>query len=188
MKNIKLLLIGGSAGCLNIILKLLPALKNNSNIAIVFILHRKSGGGSMLINLLATKTTIPVKEAEEKELIEGGKMYVAPADYHLLIESNHTFSLDFSEKVNFSRPCIDVSFETGARAFQENAIGLLLSGANSDGTNGLVCIKKNHGIVLVQNPATAEVPFMPQYAKDHVEPNELLDLDEMIEYINHRIN
>lgn len=112
----ELLVVGGSAGSLDVILKVLPSIRSNFNIAIVIVLHRKNNFESVLTSLFAAKTSLPVKEAEEKDVIEPGCIYIAPADYHLLVEKNSTFSLDFSEKVNFSRPSIDVTFESAADA------------------------------------------------------------------------
>src|SRR5690606_14924914 len=104
------------------------------------------------------------KEAEDKEKIKPGTIYVAPADYHLFLESDHSFSLDISEKVNFSRPCIDLTFSTGSDAYKEKAVGILLSGANSDGVRGFESIKKRGGYTIVQDPATAQVSYMPAQA------------------------
>jgi two-component system chemotaxis response regulator CheB len=102
----------------------------------------------------------------------------------LLIESDHTFSLDASEKVNFSRPSIDVSFESAAEVFKENLVCLLLSGANSDGTAGLKTVKEFGGMALVQNPASAVVSFMPESAIANLDVDNVLDSHEMAEYIN----
>lgn len=162
------MLVGGSAGSLEAILQLLPALKTEKNLAIVLVIHRKSGE-SHLVNLLRDKMDWLVKEAEEKESIKPGTIYTAPADYHLLIESDCTFSLDYSEKVHFSRPAIDVTFESAADVYGTSVIALLLSGANSDGTYGLQKIKQQGGIVMVQLPADAAVSYMPQSAIDNVE-------------------
>ena len=159
------MLIGGSAGSLEALLQFLPSLPVLNRLAIVVVVHRRSGE-SLLPELLNDKTAWVVKEAEEKEKIEPGTLYVAPADYHLLIEQDRTFSLDYSEKVNYSRPSIDVTFEAAAEIYGASAIALLLSGANQDGTEGLRKIKQAGGYVMVQNPAEAAVSYMPQHAID----------------------
>lgn len=164
----QLLLVGGSAGSLEAILQFLPALRTERNLAILLVMHRRSGAESQLVSLLQDKLDWQVKEAEEKEKITEGTVYIAPADYHLLVEDNKTFSLDYSEKVNYSRPSIDVTFETAADVYRTAVIALLLSGANSDGTDGLVCIKHSGGYVIVQSPADAQVPYMPQSALENV--------------------
>jgi two-component system chemotaxis response regulator CheB len=174
----EVLLIGGSAGSVEALLELLPLLPNNRQYAIVLVLHRRSGE-SMLPDLLRHRTDWTVKEAEEKEAIEAGTIYVAPADYHLLIEKDRSFSLDYSEKVNYSRPSIDVTFETAAEAFGTAAIALLLSGANDDGTEGLQKLKAVGGYVMVQDPKEALVSYMPQHAVARVRIDAVVKLAEV---------
>jgi two-component system, chemotaxis family, protein-glutamate methylesterase/glutaminase len=180
--NFKLVAIGGSAGSLEVILKMLEDLRND-RLAIIIVLHRKGSVYSTLADLLNLRTVIKVKEAEEKEFIEPGTVYVAPADYHLLIENNRSLSLDYSEKVNFSRPSIDVTFECAASVFGKNAIGVLLSGGNADGVEGLKAIKKAGGYCVVQDPDTALVSFMPQYALNEIEVDKKLQGDELAGFL-----
>ncbi|MGZ5210206.1 MAG: chemotaxis protein CheB [Kaistella sp.] len=184
MKQCEALVIGGSAGSLDALLQVLPGLDAALPFPIILVLHRKSGKDNILTDLLATKTRLNVKEIEEKEPLMPATLYIAPPNYHLLIENDRTFSLDASEKVNFSRPSIDVTFECAAEVFGENMVGLLLSGANSDGAAGLKCIKESGGDAVVQNPASAVVAFMPQYALDHVNIDAVLNPTEMANYIN----
>ncbi|NTS40345.1 chemotaxis protein CheB [Flavisolibacter sp. BT320] len=168
-----LLLIGGSAGSLEAILQFLPGLKREPTLAIVLVLHRRAGE-SMLTELLQDKTDWQVKEAEEKEAIVPGTLYIAPADYHLLVEKDGSFSLDYSERVHYSRPAIDVTFETAAEAYGPAVIALLLSGANQDGTAGLRKIKEAGGLVLVQDPEDAVVSYMPKFALDHIDVDKVM--------------
>lgn len=177
-----LLVIGGSAGGLEAILQILPALKREPSLAMVLVLHRR-GGESMLTELLQDKTAWNVKEAEEKEPIEPGTLYIAPADYHLLIEQDRTFSLDYSEKIHYSRPAIDVTFETAAEAYGPQVIGLLLSGANQDGAGGLQKIKSAGGFVMVQDPAEAVVAYMPKFAMEHVAVDRILPAKEIASFV-----
>lgn len=179
-----ILIIGGSAGSLEVILKILPNLDTAIAFPIVLVLHRKSGRDSMLTELLSSKTEINVKELEEKEEIKSGNIYIVPPNYHLLIETDHTFSLDASEKVNFSRPSIDVTFESASEVFKENLFCILLSGSNSDGTEGLKKVKDNGGRVFVQNPVLAQAAFMPQSAIQNADVDAVLDVDEMAVFIN----
>lgn len=179
-----MLIIGGSAGSLDIILKLLPDLRLDLAFPIIVVLHRQKSSDSVLTNIFASKTTLTVKEAEEKDIIAPGCIYIAPADYHLLIEKDYTLSLDFSEKVNFSRPSIDVTFQTAAEAYQSELAGLLLSGASGDGTEGLRAVKEYGGTVWVQNPLTAQVAYMPEQAIARVEVDRIIDADELAHYIN----
>lgn len=184
-QHCEILIIGGSAGSLDVLLTVLPDLKADLAFAIILVLHRKSGRDNMLTELLRAKTWLRVKELEEKEQIKATNIYIVPPNYHLLIENNRTFSLDVSEKVNFSRPSIDVTFESAAEVFRENLVCLLLSGSNSDGTDGSIKVKENGGKVFVQNPVSAGSPFMPQNAKEHGKIDAVLNIEEIAEFINH---
>lgn len=177
-------LIGGSAGSLEVLLKVLPDLDSHLPFPIIIVLHRKPGKDSILTDLLAAKTQLHVKEIEEKEKIKPSTIYIAPPNYHLLVERNGTFSLDASEKVNFSRPSIDVSFESAADTFKQGLFCLLLSGANSDGTEGLLKVKKTGGTILVQEPSSAVVSYMPEAALAQMEVDEVLKPEEMANYLN----
>lgn len=159
-----IILIGGSAGSLQVLLRTLPQLPSALLLPVVVVLHRRASSNSSLESVLQAHSSLPVKEAEDKEEIMAGKIYVAPSDYHLLIERNKTFTLDFSEKVNFSRPSIDVTFESAADIFGYRTIGILLSGANADGASGIRMINKRGGLTAVQDPGTSASPYMPQKA------------------------
>jgi len=180
----QVIVIGGSAGSLDVILKVLPDIRLNKHTAIIIVLHRKSSDDSPLVELLSYKTTLSVKEAEEKDLICGQCIYVAPSDYHLLIERDHTFSVDFSEKVNYSRPSIDITFQVVAEIYGKNTTAILLSGANADGTAGLQEVRRYQGKTVIQDPRTAEVSYMPQYALNNLTPDEILADDQIADYIN----
>lgn len=179
-----LLVIGGSAGSLSVIISILEQLLT-ARYAVVIVLHRRGSADSLLAGLLASRTAMPVKEAEEKELIMPGTVYLAPADYHLLIERDHTFSLDASEKVHFSRPSIDVTFESAAIIYRHKAAGLLLSGGNQDGSAGLQSISKTGGLTIVQDPGSAEVGMMPEFAISLFRPDKIITKEELPEYIRH---
>ncbi|WP_423149244.1 chemotaxis protein CheB [Rubrolithibacter danxiaensis] len=184
MKQTKLIAIGGSAGSLNVIIKLLPRLKPDFNIPLVIVLHRKKAINSSLAAIFSHKTPLNVKEVEDKDPILPGNVYLAPADYHLLIEKEGTFSLDASEKILFSRPSIDVTFETAAEAYRESLTCFLLSGANADGTRGLQKVREYGGTVVIQNPSTAEISFMPNHALANLDIDFVLDCNEMATFIN----
>ena len=183
-KSDRLLIIGGSAGSLEVLLDILPKLNPVSSFIIVIVLHRKSGEDNMLEDLISFKSKIPFKETEDKVELEPGYLYVAPSDYHLLIENTGHISLDTSEKVNYSRPSIDVAFESAAEVYGKNLTGVLLSGANADGTAGLEAIKKKGGTTIVQQPDTAEVAFMPLNAILNSPPDLILSTSAILEYIN----
>ena len=184
MKNCEALIIGGSAGSLDVLFKVLPAINTNITFPIIIVVHRKQGTDSLLSNLLATKTLLKVKEIEEKEKVLPGSVYIVPSDYHSLIEKDQTFSLDYSEKVNYSRPSIDVTFQSAAEIYQDKLVCLLLSGSNADGVNGLITVKKFGGKAIVQDPLTAQVDYMPAQAILRAKIDKVLPIDEMADYIN----
>ena len=186
--NKQLLIIGGSAGSLDVISFLLPKLIFPITYSIVIVVHRKQGIDDLLTGLLQNGSSLPVREAREKEIIRAGTIYLAPPDYHLLFENNKTFSLDHSEKVNFSRPSIDVSFESASHVFKENVLGLLLSGANQDGTAGLKQIKKMGGKIIIQDPESASFPYMPMHAMQVTLPDAVLAKGEMSNYIHNHFS
>jgi two-component system, chemotaxis family, protein-glutamate methylesterase/glutaminase len=159
-----MLILGGSAGSLAVIFGLLPLLKPPVPFAIVLVLHRKNASDSSLPELLSLKTSIPVKEVEDKDPITPGTIYLAPSDYHLLIEKNGFFALDDSEKVQYSRPSIDVTLESAADAYGSKLIAILLSGANEDGTLGLAAVKQAGGTIIAQDPDSAQIAVMPRHA------------------------
>ena len=183
-RHFKTIVIGGSAGSLEVLFRLLPKLRPDLKIAVIIVLHRRNSGDSSLSELLSTKSSIPTQEVEDKDPILPGNIYLAPSDYHLLAEKNFTFSLDYSEKINFSRPSLDVTFESAADVYGSSLIGIILSGANEDGTKGLLTIKNNGGIIVAQEPRTAQMPLMPQYAIDHAAIDYILGIDEMADFIN----
>ncbi len=184
----KAVIIGGSAGSLEVLIKTLPELSADIDFPIIIVVHRKQGMDSLLTELLAKKTVLNVKEADEKEPILNGTIYIAPSNYHLLIETDYTFSLDYSEKVNFSRPSIDVTFQSAALAYKGGLVGLLLSGSNADGVNGLITISKYNGVSLVQDPSSAQVSYMPEQAILRANVANVLKIEEIPVYINSLIS
>jgi len=180
----EILLIGGSAGSISVLLEVLPDLQRQLSFPIVVIVHRKSHPESILEELLGFRSRIPVEEAYDKMTLKDGHIYLVPADYHLLFEDKRMVSLDFSEKVNYSRPSIDVTFQSAAQIFMEHTVALLLSGANADGLEGLRCVAQQGGRILVQDPDTAEIAYMPQQALFNLQVDAVLKPQEMAVFIN----
>lgn len=180
----EMVVIGGSAGSLQVILEMIKNLKENLQFPIVLVLHRKAHSTNILQTLLQQFISAEVVEIDDKSEIENGKLYIAPADYHLLFENKKTMSLDSSEKMNYSRPSIDVTFRSAAEVFGENLVGILLSGANADGVEGLYYIKKNNGRVWIQDPETAEVNFMPKQAVEEIDYDRIIKPEDLANYIN----
>jgi two-component system chemotaxis response regulator CheB len=179
----KMVVIGGSAGSLEVVIRIVSQLPANGVTSFVIIVHRKNSADSILQNLLSTKTKLPVKEVEDKEKILPGTIYLAPPDYHLLFENESGFSLDTSEKIHHSRPSIDVTFESAAEIYGSSLIGVLLSGANADGSEGIKKISENKGLTIVQNPISAEVAFMPEQAINKMTPGAILHGHEIATYL-----
>jgi two-component system chemotaxis response regulator CheB len=173
------IVIGSSAGGLKALLELLSFIPKSYPIPIIIVQHLLDGNDSMLAELLDEKSAIRVKEAEDKEPLLEGFAYLAPPGYHLLIEDDHTLSLSMDPRVNFSRPSIDVLFDSAAFVYEERCIGIVLTGASGDGSQGLCKIKENGGLTLVQDPSTAEFNTMPKTAIEAIAVDHILPLDEM---------
>ncbi len=160
--NYKLVVMGSSAGGIEVLSEILYNV--SLTVPIVIAQHISSDTGFSFANVLNEKIAAEVKEAEDKQEFHSGVVYVAPANYHLLINADSTFSLSVEEKVNYSRPSIDVLFESVAMAYGRAAIGVILTGANSDGAQGLKKIRSFGGLAVIQDPETAYCSVMPQAA------------------------
>jgi len=164
MEKNGVIVIGGSAGSIEVIIKLIPIIPADFSHAIVIVIHRKATADYHLEDVLNRKSKIQVLEIQDKMQLEKNKMYLVPGDYHLLIDKTELMSLDVSEKINYSRPSIDVTFESFAKVYGNKCVGILLSGANSDGALGLKKIKDAGGLSIVQSPDSAAVATMPMAA------------------------
>jgi two-component system chemotaxis response regulator CheB len=184
MSTCSILAIGGSAGALDALIRLLAGIRTVLPFPVVIILHRANSQDSTLTEVLAAKAGVPVKEIEDKEAVLPGVIYLVPADYHVLLEKDRTFSLDASEKVNYSRPSIDVTLDSIVDVYGGGCVGMILSGGNADGTAGLLKIKKAGGIICVQDPETAQVSYMPQNVLSVTKVDRILKPEEMAGFIN----
>jgi two-component system chemotaxis response regulator CheB len=158
------IVIGVSAGGFKALHTMLPRFPKDFPCPVIIVQHRKATEDDFFIESLNSKCSLFVKEAEDKEMLKPGKVYIAPGNYHLLVERDKTLSLSVDEPVSYARPSIDVLFETSAKAFASHLVGVILSGANSDGSNGIRAIKANGGLTIAQDPETAEVSVMPKSA------------------------
>jgi len=162
--NFQAIVIGVSAGGFNATHAILSSFPEDFPLPVIIVHHRMEGSGTYLAESLNANCRLTVKEADEKEEIEPGTVYIAPAGYHLLIEKNRTFSLCVDEPVCYARPSIDVLFETAAQTYMSHLIGIILTGANSDGSEGVRRIKEKGGLTIAQDPETAEAKAMPAAA------------------------
>lgn len=181
--NYEAIVIGVSAGGMKAMKVIFSLLPKDFNIPIIIVQHLSSRSENQWIKLLNDKSNLFIKEADEKEIIEQGIVYIAPPNYHLLIETNKTFSLTIDEYVNFARPSIDVLFESAAEAYKNKLIGVVLTGSNNDGTKGIKRIQECGGLVIIQNPETAESAYMPASAIAAVHPDYILSLEDIIKLL-----
>ena len=177
------IVIGVSAGGMNAIKTLCTLLPKGFRIPIVILQHVSPRSDSEWVKLLNNKSHLNIKEADEKEKIGSATVYIAPPNYHLLIEEDKTFSFTIDERINFARPSIDVLFETAAEIYKNKLIGIVLTGSNSDGTNGIKRIAECGGLTIIQNPETAESPFMPASALGAIKPDHVLNMEDIIKLL-----
>jgi two-component system chemotaxis response regulator CheB len=156
--------IGASAGALEALSAILPALSTEFRLPVMVVVHVPSDRRSVLAELFRAKCKVQVREADDKEPIVGGTVYFAPADYHLLVEPDKSLSLSSDEPVLFSRPSIDVLFESAADAYGPALIAIVLTGANEDGAKGMRAVFELGGVALVQRPDHAFARAMPEAA------------------------
>ena len=181
IKN-RLVVMGASQGGLVAMQRLLGQLSGKFALPVVIVLHRGRQQGKLLTELLQKTSPLTVVEAEDKTALIDGRIYVAPADYHLLVDGNH-LALSTERPVNCARPSIDVLFESAAYAGAERLIAVLLTGAGSDGVKGLKTVKEHGGYIIVQDPQEAENPVLPKAALAEVEADAVLTIDEMARYL-----
>ncbi len=174
------IVMGLSAGGTDLLMKMLPFLAADFSLPLIIVLHMHPDSINTLHSILNDMCSLTVKQAGDKEAIKPGVVYLAPPDYHLMIEDDLTFSLSLDEPVKYSRPSIDVLFETAADAFGADLIGVVMSGANSDGSDGLEKIKKTGGLAIVQQPATAEADVMPKAALAATTVDHVLAPEEIV--------
>jgi two-component system, chemotaxis family, protein-glutamate methylesterase/glutaminase len=158
------IVIGTSAGGVEALAVLLPALRPATDVAVFIVLHLPRDRPSLLVEIFQPKCAMRVLEAQDKEPAEPGTIYFAPPDYHLLVDRGPQLMLSADDPVNFSRPSIDVLFESAADVFGERLLGIILTGANDDGARGLDAVRRAGGWTIVQQPETAQASLMTEAA------------------------
>lgn len=174
--------IGASLGGTTALQVLLPALPPEFPAAVTLVFHRAKGPDETLVRFLRKNCRLPVEEAQDKTPIRPGRLYFAPADYHLLVEDNH-FALSTEAAVSYARPSIDVLFESAADAYGKNAVGIVLTGAGHDGAAGLAAIQRRGGLTIVQAPETAECSGMPNAAMATGMVDRTLALESIVPFL-----
>lgn len=180
----ELIVIGTSLGGLSALKTVLGALPQDLSAAVAVVQHRHRESDQGLGNFLQQFTVLPVHEVEDKERIQPGHVYLAPADYHLLVEYEY-FSLSVDEPVSYARPSIDVLLESAADSYNKRVIGVILTGANQDGVKGLSNLKAQGGIAIVQDPDTAESPVLPRAAIAAIAVDAILPLPQIAPRLIH---
>jgi len=182
-RRVEGIVIGASAGALEALSILLSKLPRDYPLPIFGVVHLPADGKSVLAECLQTKCVIRVREADDKEPIQSGTVYFAPPDYHLMLDSKQRLSLSSEEPVWYSRPSVDVLFESAAEVYGGSLIGIVLTGASPDGAHGLHAIEQAGGIALVQRPDLSYASTMPQAALDECARATALELTEIADYL-----
>lgn len=188
MENKEIIIIGGSAGSVNVLLNMLPLVTTETCLPIILLIHRKTSEENALAGLLQLKTNIKIIEVEDKMPIASNRIYLAPANYHLLIETDKVFTLDYSEKINYSRPNIDVCMESLVEVYGGKIIGILLTGSNNDGAMGMKMIHDAGGYTIIQSPDSCLFPTMPLDAEKLSAPDKKLTPEQIAEFITNLKN
>ena len=179
MKKYKAIVIGTSAGGMKALTFILSNLPEDYPMTVFIAQHLHPVQDGYFVQYYSELCKLRVKEPQSGEKIQSGFVYFAPPNYHLLIENDMSMSLSTSEKVNYARPSIDVLFDSASDAYLSELIGIILTGANDDGAKGMLTIKKNGGLTIVQDPANSEYPVMPGAAIKLVEIDYIKPLDEI---------
>lgn len=178
----KAVVIGGSAGSFQGMVKILAQLPKGFPLPIIMALHRLKHVRHGFVEALSLKSVVPVTEPYDKEHIKKGSIYLAPANYHMSVELGHYFALSTEEMVNNSRPSIDITLSSCAYVYKEKLIGILLSGANRDGALGMKHIKDRGGLTIVQDPAECMIETMPKAALAVTQIDHVLKVDQIVEF------
>ena len=180
-RRIEAVVIGASAGGVQALSEILPALRRDCGAAILVVLHLPRERPSRLVEIFSPKCAVPVREALDKEPVEPGVIYFAPPDYHLLLDEGPQVVLSVDDLVHYSRPSVDVLFESAADVYGDRLMAVILTGANEDGSSGLASVCDAGGWAVVQEPATAQSPMMVVSALKRCPEALVLDLDRIAE-------
>jgi two-component system chemotaxis response regulator CheB len=181
--DIRAVAIGASAGGVQALCELLPVLSRESQAAVFVVLHLPRDRPSLLVDVFSQKCALLVREAEDKEPVIPGTVYFAPPNYHLLVDAGPQLALSADDLVNHSRPSIDVLFDSAAQVYREHLLGIILSGANEDGAEGLAAVHDAGGLTVVQEPQTAQSAAMILSALERRPADLVLDLAGIAELL-----
>ncbi|PKP09993.1 MAG: chemotaxis protein CheB [Bacteroidetes bacterium HGW-Bacteroidetes-4] len=179
----KAVIIGGSAGSFQVVTKIVSSLPANYPLPVILCLHRLKHVRSGFVEALSIKAQMPIVEPNDKEPIKSGKIYLAPANYHLYVELGNRFSLSTEDAVNHSRPSIDLSFFSASYNYKRKLVGIILSGANKDGALGLKSVKDNGGLTIVQDPNECQVPTMTLASMNATNVDHVFSTNKIINFL-----
>lgn len=162
--DVDAIVIGASAGGVDALMTLLPALPAGLAAAVLVVLHLPRDRASLLVDIFRPRCALRVVEAQDKERVAAGTVYFAPPDYHLLLDAGPRLALSVDAPVHYSRPAIDVLFQSAADLYGPRLLGMVLTGGNQDGAEGLAAVRAAGGLTAVQDPADAQMPLMPECA------------------------
>jgi two-component system, chemotaxis family, protein-glutamate methylesterase/glutaminase len=178
-EGIDAVVIGASAGGVEALSVLLPSLPVGAAAAVFVVVHLPRDHESLLAEVFARKCALGVREAQDKEIVAPGTVYFAPANYHLLLDEGPQLALSVDDLVHHSRPSIDVLFESAAEVYRDRLLGIILTGANEDGTDGLLAVHDAGGVTVVQEPGTARSPQMVVSVLNRFAPDHVLSLERI---------
>lgn len=182
-RDVDAIVIGTSAGGVEALSVLLPSLPAGLRAAVLIVLHLPRERPSLLVDIFAPKCALPVREAEDKEPVERGTIYFAPPDYHLLVDVGPRLALSADDPVNYSRPSIDVLFESAADVYEKRLLGIILTGASEDGALGLEAVRRAGGATIVQEPRSAQVGMMAESALKRGQADLVLSLEQLADLL-----
>jgi two-component system, chemotaxis family, protein-glutamate methylesterase/glutaminase len=187
MQN-RAVIIGGSAGSYKVVMKIISSLPKNLKVPFFICLHRLRSARNGFAETMRTRTTFQIVEPVDKEVIELNKIYIAPANYHMIILNNETIGLSVEEEINHSRPSIDLAFHSAAEVYKDNLLGIILSGANQDGAFGMLKIKEKGGVTIAQHPDECEISVMPLSCIENQGVGSIQSVNEIIQSIHNFIS
>ncbi|HYP74845.1 MAG TPA: chemotaxis protein CheB [Polyangiaceae bacterium] len=183
LSSCEAMVMGASAGAVEALNQLLPAVPHDARIPLVVVVHLPANRPSLLPEVFAPRCQAKVLEPDDKQPMTAGNIWFAPSNYHLLIEADRSFAFSTDLPVNFSRPSLDVTFESAADVFGERLCCIVLTGANNDGARGARAVRQNGGLVIVQDPTSADSRQMPEAAISSANPQIIAPLPEIKELI-----
>jgi two-component system, chemotaxis family, protein-glutamate methylesterase/glutaminase len=183
MSTYKALVIGGSAGSFPLIVKILSSLPKNYPLPVFLCLHRLKDVRQGFVEALSIKSAIPIIEPDDKQSIKPGIAYLAPSNYHMLIEVGNTIALSTDRMVKYSRPSIDLTFDSASHVYRDKLVAVIVSGANSDGAAGIQMAKERGALTLVQDPSEATIQTMPASAIQATTIDKVLKIDDIVNFL-----